>query len=91
MEKDDGIKGLILRARGDILRCEIGQKTFQFLFTWQMRWKPFEVVASSPKPGAMTLLCGERKMLAPKHLRKSPHRVGRFHPAKDNARKLPCS
>ena len=69
------INGLILRARGYMFRCETGQKTIGFLFTRQMRWKPFEVVAMSPESGAVTPFRGECRMLPPDHFRKSPHRV----------------
>ena len=78
-EKDGGINGLIFPARGYIFRCEIGQETFQFLFARQMRMKPFEVVAILPESGAITRLCGERKMLASKCFRKSPNRVVQIH------------
>jgi hypothetical protein len=72
---------LILRARGYIFRYEIGQETFQLLSARQMRRKPFEVVVMSPESGAITRLCGERKMLASKCLRKSPNRVVPIHSA----------
>jgi hypothetical protein len=65
---------LILRAGGYIFGCEIGRKAFQFLFIRQMRLKPFEVVA-------ITRLCGERKMLAPNHFRKSGHGFFGVHSA----------
>jgi hypothetical protein len=35
-----------------------------------MNGKPFEVVAISPEPGAITLFSGETKMLPPNHFRK---------------------
>jgi len=38
------IKGLIPGADGDILPRRASQKSFQFLFTRQMKWKPFEAV-----------------------------------------------
>jgi hypothetical protein len=59
----DGTKGLILRARGYIFRCGIAQKTFRFLFSRQMRRKPFEVVAISPEPGARTRFCASARWL----------------------------
>jgi hypothetical protein len=71
----DGINGLILGAPGYIFRCEIGQKTFRLLFTRQMRWKPFDVVAISLQPGARTRFCGERKMLASNDFSKWARRI----------------
>ena len=71
--KNDCIKGLILRTGGDMLFSQMGQKPFQLLFTRQMKRKPFEVVAISPEPGAVSPLSGERKMLPPKHFRESAH------------------
>ena len=60
-------------AGGDILFGEMSQKTFQLLFTRPTGWKPFEAVALSPEPGAITVLPGERKMLALNNFRKSAH------------------
>jgi hypothetical protein len=71
VEKDDRIKGLILGAGGDILLGQGAQKTLQLLFARQMRRKPFEAVAISAEPGAVTVLRGERKMLPRKHFRES--------------------
>jgi hypothetical protein len=45
---------LILRARGFIFGCEIGQKAFQFLFIRQMRSKPFDVVAIAAFVGLLS-------------------------------------
>jgi len=64
---------LILGAGSDILFGQMGQKTFQFLFTRQMKRKPFEVVSISPEPGAVTPLGGKRKVLAPKRFGMSAH------------------
>jgi hypothetical protein len=60
------INGLILRARGYIFGCEIGQKAFQFLFTRQMSRKTFEATAGS-----------QRGMAGPVPLRGSRHSVPR--------------
>lgn len=69
------VKCLILGAGGDILLGQSGQKPFQFLLTREMKWNRLEVVAISPEPGAVTAFRRERKMLAPKHFRKSAHRL----------------
>jgi hypothetical protein len=76
---NDRIKGLILGAGGDILLGQDGQKPFQFMFTWQMQGQPFEEVAISPEPGAVSALGRERKMLASNSFRKPPHRFIRIH------------
>src|SRR6266568_4190454 len=73
VEKQGRIKGLILRAGGDILFGLMNQNPFQLLFARQMRRKPFEVLAISPEPGAVSPLSGERQMLPPKHFRESAH------------------
>jgi hypothetical protein len=73
-EKDNRIKGLTSGASGDTFAGEKGQKAFKSLFTRQMKWKPFEVVASSREPGALTALHHERKILAPNDFRKSAQR-----------------
>jgi hypothetical protein len=79
VEKNNRVKGLILGAGRDILLGQSIQKPFQFLFTRSMRWKPFEVVAISPEPGAVTPLCAERKMFPPNHFRKSCDRFIGVH------------
>ena len=79
VEKDDRIKDLILGGGGDILLGQSGQKLFQFMFTWQMQRQPFEEVAISPEPGAVSALGRERKMLASNNFRKPPHRFVRIH------------
>jgi hypothetical protein len=66
-------------AGGDILLGKDGQKPFQFMFTWQMQGQPFEEVARSPEPGAVSALCGKRKMLASNNFRESPHRLVGVH------------
>jgi hypothetical protein len=68
-----------LGAGGDILLGQDGQKPFQFMFTWQMQGQPFEEVAISPEPSAVSALGGERKMLASNNFRKPPHRFIRIH------------
>jgi len=73
------IKGLILGTGGDILLGRDGQKPFQFMFTWQMQRQPFEEVAISPEPGAVSALGRERKMLASNNFRKPSHRFIRIH------------
>ena len=73
-KKDNGVKGLILSAGRDILLSQSRQKPFQFLFTRQMRRKPFDLVAISPEPGAVTALRGQRKMFPANDFRKACHR-----------------
>ena len=77
--KNNCIKGLILGAGGDILLSQDGQKPFQFMFTWQMQREPFEEVAISPEPGAVSALGCECKMLASNNFRKPPHRFVGIH------------
>jgi hypothetical protein len=79
VEKDNCIKGLILGAGGDILLGQSGEKPFQFMFTWQLQGQPFEEVAISPEPGAVSALGRERKVLASNNFRKPPHRFIRIH------------
>ncbi len=79
VEEDNCIKGLILGAGGDILLGQDGQKPFQFMFTWQMQREPFEEVAISPEPGAVSALGCECKMLASNNFRKPPHRFVGIH------------
>jgi hypothetical protein len=79
LEKDNCIKGLILGAGGGILLGRSGETPFQFMFTWQMQRQPFEEVAISPEPGAVSALGRERKMLASNNFRKPPHRFIRIH------------
>lgn len=68
--EDNRSKRLILRARRHTFprrRCE---KPFQLLFTPQMHGNLQKVVAITPEPGALTLLCAQRKVLAtndPRH------------------------
>ena len=66
---------MILSAGRDILLSQSRQKPFQFLFTRQMRRKPFEVVAISPELGAVTALRGQRKMFPPNDFRKACRRI----------------
>jgi hypothetical protein len=66
-------------AGGDILLGQDGQKPFQFMFTWQMQWQPFEEVAISPEPGAVGALGRESKVFASNNLRKPPHRFVGIH------------
>jgi hypothetical protein len=68
-----------LGAGGGILFGQGGQKPFRFMFTWQMQRQPFEELAISPKPSAVSAPGRERKMLASNNLGKSPHRSGSIH------------
>ena len=79
VEKDYGVEGLILGAGGNTFPGERGEKSFQFLFRWQMRRKLFDEVAISPEPGAVTVLRGQRKMLPPNDFRKPRHRFFGIH------------
>ena len=79
VEKDDRIKDLILGGGGDILLGQSGQKLFQFMFTWQMQGQPFEEVAVSPEPGAVSAPGRERKVFASNHFRKPPRRIVGTH------------
>ena len=56
-------------AGGDTFPGKRGEKSFQFLFRWQMRRKLFDEVAISPEPGAVAMLRVERKMLPPYDIR----------------------
>jgi len=64
------VKALILAGGGDILSSQIGQKPLRFLFAWQMKREPLEVVAISAE---VTALRGQRKGLPPNDLRKPAH------------------
>jgi hypothetical protein len=44
------------------------------MFTWQMQREPFDEVAISPEPGAVSALGRERKVFLLNNFRKSPHR-----------------
>jgi len=70
---------LILGAGGDILFGQMSQKSFQLLFAQQMKGKPFELVAISAGPGAVTACCAQRKMLAPNDIGKPLRCVCRLH------------
>ena len=54
-------------------------KKVPVLIILQMKWKPFEVVAISPEPGAVTALFRERRMLPLNHFRESAHRLVGIH------------
>ena len=73
------ISGLTRVLAATSLLGEDGQKPFQFMFTWQMQRQPFEEVAISPEPGAVSALGRERKMFASNNFRKPPHRFVRIH------------
>jgi hypothetical protein len=73
------IKGLILGGGSGILADRDGQKPFQFMFTWQMQGQPFEEVAVSPEPGAVSAPGRERKVFASNHFRKPPRRIVGTH------------
>ena len=72
---------MILGAGGEMLPGKIGKEPFRFMFTLQMKWKPFEVVAISAEPGAVTALRREGKKLAPYHFRKPMHCFAGIHMA----------
>src|SRR5712692_8376934 len=74
VEKHHHVKCLILGGGGDIVFSQSGQKAFQLLFAGQMKMKPFEVVATSPEPGAVTAPHGQRRELPPKDFHKPVHR-----------------
>lgn len=71
------INGLTAGAGGDTLAED--HKPFQFMFTWQMRRRPFEEVAISPEPGAVSASGRERKMFASNNFRKPSHRFVGIH------------
>ena len=64
---------------GGILLDQDGQKPFQYMFTWPMQRQPYEALAISPEPGAVSALGRERKMLASNNFRKPSHRFIRIH------------
>ncbi|MGD1083572.1 MAG: hypothetical protein ABSA47_02335 [Verrucomicrobiota bacterium] len=70
---------MILDAGGDMLLGQDGQKPFQFMFTWQIQRQPFEEVAISPDPGALSALGRERKVFVSNNFRKPPHRFFGVH------------
>ena len=70
MRDNNRVKALILAGGGDILSSQIGQKPLRFLFAWQMKREPLEVVAISAE---VTALRGQRKGLPPNDLRKPAH------------------
>ena len=78
VEKNHRIKGLILRAGGNILPGEM--RPFQFLFTRQIMGKPPDVVAVSPEPGAVAALRCERKMLPANNFPNSANCFVNVHP-----------
>ena len=72
--KNSRVNRLILGADGETVSGQSGQRPFWFLFAGQMKMKPFEVAAKSREPGAVTAPRGRRKVVPPKHFRKSAHR-----------------
>jgi len=55
-----------------------------------MKREPFEFVAISTEPGAVTALCRERKMFALNNFRKFPHDFVHILLANFNARTTCC-
>jgi hypothetical protein len=70
---------LILSAGGDILLSQGDQNPFQFIFTEQIQWQPFEEVAILPESSALIVFCRECKLFASNNFRKPPHRFVRIH------------
>ena len=62
---------MILRAGGNIVFGEGGEKLLQLLFTRNMSRKSDNKVAITFQPGAVTAFGGQRKMF-------SPHDIGGF-------------
>jgi len=58
LRKKNRVKALILVVGGGILPSQSRQKPFRFLFAWQMKGKPFEVIAKSPESVSGNSFCG---------------------------------
>jgi hypothetical protein len=70
---------LVLGAGGDILLGQDAQKPLQFMCNLQMQRRPFEEIAISPEPRAVSTPGRERKVLPSNNFGKSPHRFGSIH------------
>jgi len=68
-----------LGAGGDKHPARDDQKSFDFMFTWQMQRQAVGEVAISPEPDAAGSLCRVRKMLVSNNFRKLPRRFIRVH------------
>jgi len=81
VEKNDGIKGLILGAGRHIVLGQSGEKMFQLLFTRQMSRQLDHKIAETPEPGAVALLRAQRKMFTPNDIDQLLHSFVQVHGA----------